>query len=843
MDEPVTGPGTEWEVREALVEMQRYFADELAPLMMVENFEILRSRPDLAAQEIGSWAAEQYGMGGGSTRLSDFYFHALKKIHLLAEYKLVSSEDLAPFFEGVAGVLLGSCPAEEREALAQSLGRLGRAATPRTAPVALHRAAGTEPMAGIPAMAPALGAPSPAVARPTAATPAPNPDLALAIEGLRRYSVLLDRLGSAEPPPAAGGPALQRSEIMSRLLALAVREARTGTELESHLEKLRSAGVDSRPEHVLSVLSGSLPGWAIPLGAAGAAPAAGAVPTVEALRRFVTLARNPSEGAQRLFEMVKTATNHFNEGSLGRAATLFGISQQLIAAKKVDEQSVEPIRRSQHEKLDSDRLRQYAEDSAQSGDLQTVLNFFPALTAPGLITELEVEERRERRRLLVTLLLVHGRGARLAALEHLSGSTDAGRGVAAWYFHRNLLNVLRRIPREENDPIETEVAILDRFTRPGRHISLVKDAIANLALLRHEKAVEVLLARLRDFERLATSSPGVPYPAEEVISLLDRVAGALIRSGSPAALAAVIEHALTPQPAWGDGLSRLAELSSVDLSRDPAAVSRVVAALRSELPRKVFGMVMPKAAERAAKLVTALSGTRAVEVRQLFEEICQQYPENDFAKLAARASASLRATPAEEAASPGPAPPAPSLSGDLDLFGLPGLLQSLSQGEVSGLLTISDRAGALVASIELENGRFVNCRTGLLRGRFAVYQLFEEPLAGTFAFLARRGEAPPASGEEPLELMPLLLEGSRRYDELRQARALLPASGLLEATGQRPTAPEGETEPGVMHGVWTKICSGSTPPAIGIDVQVDSYRVYRLLAHWLEEGSLRPKAG
>ena len=50
-----------------------------------------------------------------------------------------------------------------------------------------------------------------------------------------------------------------------------------------------------------------------------------------------------------------------------------------------------------------------------------------------------------------------------------------------------------------------------------------------------------------------------------------------------------------------------------------------------------------------------------------------------------------------------PAAP-PSFSGDLDLFGLPNLLQNLSELGKSGTLNLLDEKGRPVASLRLEDG-------------------------------------------------------------------------------------------------------------------------------------------
>jgi hypothetical protein len=93
-----------------------------------------------------------------------------------------------------------------------------------------------------------------------------------------------------------------------------------------------------------------------------------------------------------------------------------------------------------------------------------------------------------------------------------------------------------------------------------------------------------------------------------------------------------------------------------------------------------------------------------------------------------------------------------------------------------------------------------------------------------------------------LEVVPLIFEGSRRYDELRQARTLVPEGSLLAATGRPPTPLEEEQDTTVSQGVWSRICAGATPAECETDFFVDSFRIYRLLAHWIEDGALEARS-
>ena len=79
--------------------------------------------------------------------------------------------------------------------------------------------------------------------------------------------------------------------------------------------------------------------------------------------------------------------------------------------------------------------------------------------------------------------------------------------------------------------------------------------------------------------------------------------------------------------------------------------------------------------------------------------------------------------------------------------------------------------------------------------------------------------------------------------ELCQAKALVPVGGSLVATGVRPTPLDEERDPKFAHDVWTRISAGTKPEEAEVELRVDSFRVYRLIAHWIDEGALRPTAG
>ena len=53
-------------VREALIELQRYLSDELAPMMVTDSVELLlKQSPALVANEIQAWVGNQVSQAPG----------------------------------------------------------------------------------------------------------------------------------------------------------------------------------------------------------------------------------------------------------------------------------------------------------------------------------------------------------------------------------------------------------------------------------------------------------------------------------------------------------------------------------------------------------------------------------------------------------------------------------------------------------------------------------------------------------------------------------------------------------------------------------------------------------
>ena len=817
------------QLREALDELELYLADQLAPLLVAGAVEQLLARPPaLTGELLARWAFEQASLRPRELAAAELLFHALRKVHQLHELGLVTDPRFLPFLRELAADMLQRCPPEQRERLAGLIAQLGAGAGAGRA---------RTPVAGLTRFVPAATGP------PPAAGTTPPPLSAAALASLQRFADLLEkRFGAGGPAPADAAS----SEAAQQLLVLAAADAGNAEELSSRLARLQTAGLGPALERdLLRNLIPTLPDWAVvrPEGAS-ATPQGGAAAAVE---HAVRLAGDRARTAERWKELVQSAAEEFNQGAFGRALTLVDLAARMARDGEVDPQLAARAFSRAHEAYDTAMLLQAAAESRHRPLLRRLLEIHPGWAPRELLDALDQEPDSKRRRLLLTLLEVWGREARPIVFERLGLAIAAGaREANAWWFLRNLVFLLRRLPREPGSDPRQELELIGPFTSLDWHPSFQRESLLLLAQLPDGLGLPLLVERLRQAEKAAAATPPARSP-EDLARVFQALAHALVHQGSAEGRRALVEHALARRPGTGDSLARLRELGRIDLANDPPVLARLLAELQELIPRRVLGFVVRRRDDELALLVTALAATTAPAARAALADLAARFPETTFGRLAAaggKAAPAPVVTPEdgeedeeEVPATPVPEPERASLTGDLDLFGLPGLLQNLQQTEATGRLLVRDADGQLAAEMRLVGGRFASCRSGRLCGEAALYQLLELPFPGSFEFTRTSGAAPPPPGDLR-DLLGLLLESMRRHDELRRARALVPDDALLRAGGARPTAPETERDGELVRTVWARVRGGARARDCDEVAPVDLYRIRTLLAHWVGEGAL-----
>jgi tRNA A-37 threonylcarbamoyl transferase component Bud32 len=789
---------TPGELREAVGEIEQYLADRVPPLMVASAVATFSEAPtEGAAAEIWGWAERQVGAQPDLQRV-DLLFHALHKLSVIGEFHLVEEETLLSFLRGVGTRLVEACPPADRGRLRRALSHLGEAEM-----VSSGSAPGLKKA-------------------PEQASPAPAPST----PGLRRLSLLEQRL-RREPLGHGPGAEHSRRRVASQAIAVAAVEARSERELEDHLRRLRLAGVASGADQVFRSLGQELADWAMPKEVLADTRELGLPNEVKAMQQIVSLPEDPIEVARRYRYLVDAATEQFNQGNLGRAVQMYDLASKLATEKKVDSGFMAPVLKRGQEALDPARLREYMEKPDRHPQLQSVMAFFQAAFGPEpLLDQLEVEERRDRRRLLLDLLVVHAEPARALARRRLESSPE----TASDFARRNWIHLLRVIPRPAAEPADAEVDAVARLAAPAQPAFLVKEALTYLGQTHHSRAVHALVSLLKSWETQLERRDLDPVARDDGLAVLDRLGGALARQRHPAAWRALVDHAFSGRPEFGAAESRLAELGSQDLASSPELVAGLVAAIKESLPRGVLGRLVGRKGHDLPALVAALAGTRSPEVRGLLADVAGRFPDQEPGVAAKRAL---------ETGPPAQAPALAAPSGELETYGLPALLHRLAESRATGTLNVLPREGSgPPAALTFAEGQVRTARWAHRDGADAVYQLFERPVGGTYAFEAAASAEPAPASPLP-EVAALIREGIRRARELQRTSAIVPDDTPLEATGTAPGTVEDESEYELIVTLWEKACAGMPAGRIEAELKADAFRILRALAQWLDEAALR----
>jgi hypothetical protein len=528
---------------------------------------------------------------------------------------------------------------------------------------------------------------------------------------------------------------------------------------------------------------------------------------IEAMHKIISLTGDAAETTKRYRGIIMSAVTQFNTGSLSAAVQMLELADQVVVEKKIDAATVDRVREEAVQAIDAEQIRKYNENKSKRALLPKALSMFPKLTVDALFQALRGEQKAEQRRSVLSMLEAHGAAARERAVAELTSELQRPQSDIDTYYLRNVVYLLHRIARESDEGVDHELELLTRASARGQNIYVIKEAITPLGQIKTDASVKLLILRLAEFEALLTRNDTSMYPIEQMQKLLDRIVAALVRIATPAALLAVARHGMKANPILGDTRARLAALSQHDLSFDEPTVNVIIKAIRDDLPRRILGKVVVRIQESPIKLIEALSSTQSETVEALFSELAQKFSDQDVGKVAAAALHHLHERGKQPASAPDGS--TASLTGDLQFFGLPALMQSLGDNQATGIVTLtSKQAGQTTGKILFVEGKFGDAQAGRLRGADALYQLLERPIVGTFAFVPQPAFSV-SQKLQPQAVMSLLLEGIRRHDELKQASVVAPDDLTLKSTGQKPTPDAEETDPAVIREVWIKASSGA----------------------------------
>ena len=255
--------------------------------------------------------------------------------------------------------------------------------------------------------------------------------------------------------------------------------------------------------------------------------------------------------------------------------------------------------------------------------------------------------------------------------------------------------------------------------------------------------------------------------------------------------------------------------------------------LRDEIPGKLLGRCCRRNRTSTVRLIEALSGTRSDAVEDVLQRHRAAFPRSGRRP---RRGAGAREMVAAEAARA--REPAATLTGELEFFGLPSVMQSLGEMRATGMLTLMHKQGQAAAKLVFVDGKFLNAqmghdprRRGALRGAGA----------SDHRYVRVR---PVSAGEDEQRHRAARDHGAARSKgcgattNCSASSRSCPTSMTLTKTNVKPTPHDeeersGARSRGVDQGIVRREHRGVGAP--GGD---RFYRVRRLVAHWLEQGAL-----
>lgn len=171
------------------------------------------------------------------------------------------------------------------------------------------------------------------------------------------------------------------------------------------------------------------------------------------------------------------------------------------------------------------------------------------------------------------------------------------------------------------------------------------------------------------------------------------------------------------------------------------------------------------------------------------------------------------------------------LSGNLEYFDLPTIIQTLATSERTGTFTITDQLEHVFAMIYFEAGKILFAKLGHLMGEDAFYQLFQSPIQDAFTF---KGGLLPVELEEEEEIgtttMGLLMEAAKQQDELKVLKATYTDPNRVFHPQSKKLSWDDEGTKDLAKEIWGRLHRGETINQMVKEIPTCEYRIYKVLS-------------
>jgi CRP-like cAMP-binding protein len=179
------------------------------------------------------------------------------------------------------------------------------------------------------------------------------------------------------------------------------------------------------------------------------------------------------------------------------------------------------------------------------------------------------------------------------------------------------------------------------------------------------------------------------------------------------------------------------------------------------------------------------------------------------------------------------------LQGNLRYFDLATVIQTLIGSHQTGNLTVSQEGGKQrIAELFFYKGNIARAKVRHLIGDDAVFQLFQAPLEGEFAFVGKTVAEEEVKADITMPAISLLMESVRLQDELPILQQRVPDPDRIFR--QKSTQLEWEDAETVelAASVWARLKKGASIQDLHRDIPRCSYVIYKTVLTLLDGGQI-----
>jgi hypothetical protein len=182
---------------------------------------------------------------------------------------------------------------------------------------------------------------------------------------------------------------------------------------------------------------------------------------------------------------------------------------------------------------------------------------------------------------------------------------------------------------------------------------------------------------------------------------------------------------------------------------------------------------------------------------------------------------------------------AKQLQGNLRYFDLATVIQTLIGSHQTGNLTFTQEGGKhRVAELFFFKGNIARAKVRHLTGDDAVFQLFQAPLEGDFAFVGKTVAEEEVKADITMPAISLLMESVRLEDELPLLQQRIPDPGRIFRQKAAQLEWDDPETVELAASVWARLKKGASVQDLHRDIARCSYVIYRTVLTLLDAGQI-----